>query len=335
MQRIQTLFRSNRLRIPQHLEINQDDSYLFLMTPTFSYSDMIAFQAEIQKGIGKPFGGAVVPSLSCLDHAIVSKEREKLMGAGWSLFRIPNSSLFYVPPTPQRIKKSVGRWHSPVTSAQKSKLEVSLNDSTDILLLSDGEPLDVLDQLSPPTMTTFSGVVSSSPKKRDVFGFLGAPTPFLNGHEVTLFYGDQIVHGGTIGFEIAPQKPSTALQFDGYSPVSSALRVTAAKGNMITSLEEENPTRTLQTLEADEIYAKVVNDQGVEVIKKVIGGDTSRGIVALDSPVAVGSKIQFLTLEGAVPMDEQCRIDIDGTLIATSKLILNELVSVPCTLTIN
>jgi hypothetical protein len=335
MQRIHTLFHSSRLRIPQLKEVSKDDSYLFLMTPSFSYSEMVEFKAELQTQLGKRFAGAVVPSLASVDHAVVSTEKEKLVGSGWSLFRVPNSSLFYVPPTTQRIKKSVGRWHSPSKGTRDIKPQIPLDESVDMLLLSDGEPLDVLDQLCPPRMTTFSSSVSSQVKRRDVFGFLGAPTPFLNGKEVTLFFEDQVVHEGTIGFGLAPKKQGATLEFDGYSPVSSVLRVTNAKGNMITSLEDDNPTRTLQTLSADEIYAKVMDEQGHQVIKKVIGGDTSRGIVALDSPIAVGSKIQFLTLADALPVDEQCRIAIDDTLIRSSKLILNELVSVPSALTIN
>jgi hypothetical protein len=204
----------------------------------------------------------------------------------------------------QRLGKSVGRWH---TGKTRTKLE-SKQITNSMFLITDNEPMDLIDMIKP----------------NHVSGLLATPTPFLNGKPFTLFYNDKILDSGAVGFEL----DTSTLEYPQYHPLSAELEMTECNGNMITSISGLNPTQLLidsSPSKKTDLFIQVNNS-----IKRVIGGDITRGVLAIDtSEPLVPGKIQFLSCQ-----EKDMVLDIDGTTIKGNGLISNGIVNVPSRLCI-
>ncbi|KAH8835355.1 hypothetical protein DL96DRAFT_1702347 [Flagelloscypha sp. PMI_526] len=215
----------------------------------------------------------------------------------------------------------VGRWHS---------FRASGNDDTfnpDALFPTGQEippPPHELSSLNPTDVSSFlffsdlapQGLTASlkhSFPAASQLGLLGASTPFITGRPVTLFENARIWDSGAVGVAFKPEVTLSSVEFDSYlmeSLDSQPMTVTESEGNMIVTLNGQNPTALL--LEAiknmgSDINAKgeITSDDVVLAVStvaepaklfKITAGDPARGPLSLEDHAKapkLGEKIMF------------------------------------------
>ncbi|THH28024.1 hypothetical protein EUX98_g6166 [Antrodiella citrinella] len=147
-------------------------------------------------------------------------------------------------------------------------------------------------------------------------GFLASPTPFLTGRPFTLFRDREIHSSGAVGICL----PSPVSQYDVEYPhltaITEPLTVTSAGGNLVHSLDDENPARLIisamdkhnlsslgnKTLyKEDQFYLGVLDGDKLHRLYQIMSGGPSRGTVSLEGEDAPqhGVRVRLLLSTGA------------------------------------
>ncbi|KAK2462768.1 hypothetical protein APHAL10511_005159 [Amanita phalloides] len=223
-------------------------------------------------------------------------------------------------------------WNS-ATGIRKLPEELEgLRDISSIIYLTDHAPEGLSGSISQFSNSSKVGLVASS-------------TPFVTGRPFTLFRNQNIYDSGAVGIALRRSRiPSsndftTKISFAGLSPISKPMTVTQCEGNMVISLDDQNPTQFLlsciresglnmdSTFKDDASFLLGVVDNGkLGQVYNITAGDPSRGTISLDterSP-AQGATVQFLHRAKSLgdPLSEQ------GMLFAPYSLI-GEPLSIP------
>ncbi|RKP03097.1 hypothetical protein CXG81DRAFT_24302 [Caulochytrium protostelioides] len=139
-----------------------------------------------------------------------------------------------------------------------------------------------------------------------VSGLVAEPTPFVTGHQTTLYSSAvaQPIHIGSVGLVAHTTRPD-AIRPDTYYapslvPIGEPMAITACQGNIITEIASSNATQQLLARlppdvmygETAQLYVKL-DDQMVYALN---GGDVSKGTLAIDTErlLTAGMTIQIL-----------------------------------------
>ncbi|KAI8330116.1 hypothetical protein BC941DRAFT_475883 [Chlamydoabsidia padenii] len=209
-----------------------------------------------------------------------------------------------------------------------------------ILMASDHEPDQVLQSLDQTYPNT--------PK----LGVIAASTPFVTGSPYTLFYQDQVMNAGMVGFA-AYSSPSLissiSVRYPYLEPLGPQFAITRARGNIILDLDDQGATRLLMNLinqvdnsKDESFYLALYSDDKEEppslhngdnefVVARITSGDPSRGNMAVDTTLDLktGQKVQFMKRKSLNTPDFliPSQVDLDHTI---DMLPLNK-TSVPST----
>ncbi|KAI9305417.1 hypothetical protein BJ944DRAFT_161804 [Cunninghamella echinulata] len=172
-----------------------------------------------------------------------------------------------------------------------------------ILMASDNEP----DQL----LNTLDHHFPVTPK----FGIVGASTPFINhGLPYTLFYNDQIMKAGTVGFISYSSDNNNnnnnnllndiQIQYPYLESLGSPFTITRARGNVILDLDDKGATRLLLDLinkvnvsKDEEFYLGIFSKNGNDkTVARITSGDPARGNMSVDTTLDLyeGQYVQFM-----------------------------------------
>jgi hypothetical protein len=310
------MLRHSGLLLPKWADVlNSKSNHFLLISNHFT-----------RKEIESSFMGLETRKNAFLMGAIVDKVKD---GKGWELssFKPEQSELFFAQAGRERRQKAVGRWHSRPQTV-KVKEEESIFDSVSlpstlsqsliqshlssllpsssfldekneapkaIISISDSEPLDFHDWLS----ARFESVPKIS--------CIAASTPFTTGLHQTLFVNNVLYSEGTVGIALHTDDILT-LKMDStvlYSITPTPLEVTKSQGNIILELDSNRASNLLVKLVSmDELknpsdnhalFARITKD-GKSAVVGVVGGDVSKGTLALDTSmnISTGSRVEFL-----------------------------------------
>ncbi|KZO97835.1 hypothetical protein CALVIDRAFT_554323 [Calocera viscosa TUFC12733] len=214
-----------------------------------------------------------------------------------------------------------GKWahawdqHNPNRAQTKFELG-ALDDANTFLFFSDNAPEGLIEALD-----------YQVPRKVAKLGMVSASTPFVTGRPFTLFHDTRIYSSGAVGVALKNDAaPHSEVSFQGYVPISSPLRVTDARGNLVHKIDDSNPTRILlnhieeQASSSPELakYAFLTKEDeffigipfslepgstetGYQRIYRITSGDPKKGTMSLDAddgPPA-GTRVQFLRRSGS------------------------------------
>ncbi|KAI0092614.1 hypothetical protein BDY19DRAFT_494858 [Irpex rosettiformis] len=173
------------------------------------------------------------------------------------------------------------------------------DDIAKVLYISDKAPEGLYNALARFTKATKLGILAHS-------------TPFLTGHPQTLFYNKAIISSGAVGLCLHrnPQSPaSVTFDFPDLHPITPMLRVSDSEGNLIHSIDDQNPSRLLldaiakldSTAKDDTYYVGVYPPTSFSAcstpaqLYNIMSGDPSRGTIALegDSSPTEGERVQI------------------------------------------
>ncbi|KZV66229.1 hypothetical protein PENSPDRAFT_97911 [Peniophora sp. CONT] len=165
-----------------------------------------------------------------------------------------------------------------------------------LVMFSDDAPQGLLSALKAAYPETYKMALRAS------------STPFVTGRPFTLLRDDEVHSSGAMGFALLKSKPSFSTGFAGLRPLSPSMKVTAAEGNLIHTLNDSNPSQLL----LDAIRAAGLYGDGAKEDRFVLGvstsaesiherafritsGDPKRGTLALetDATIAENSFVQF------------------------------------------
>ncbi|KAG7094096.1 hypothetical protein E1B28_007714 [Marasmius oreades] len=297
-----------------HLKNNFYRHSLFFTVSPPSSSDDISAIVDALNNLSEESVGCIsspAPSITC-SLAFMNKSTS-------TLFR---STI------PGRARIQVGRWHSYALKDEKhmdqfpawgsnidwgeiwnqnerfsgalpKELKSSTMNPNQILYLSDPSPEGLI-----------SSLCSTFPSSHQL-GLLASSTPFITGRPVTLFHNGKVFETGAVGVAISSPNSQQTVDLhlpEDVKPLGEEMLVTRAEGNLITTLNNSNPTRLLLRAietagidassegailfkEQEEFYLGVPDSQ----IHTITSGDISRGTMALNTTRApgVGSKVQF------------------------------------------
>lgn len=154
------------------------------------------------------------------------------------------------------------------------------------ITLSDNEPLELYQYL-----------YSKFPSSRKI-GLVCTRTPFLNGLKYTLFMNDKIYESGAVGVSISsPINLKICQMYNGFISNSEPFLINSSRGNIIKSFQTEghgHASKTLldriwkqPSLSSTKLYARI-NYPGCDgEIFEIIGGDVSKGTLALDATIDI------------------------------------------------
>ncbi|KAF8073476.1 hypothetical protein FPV67DRAFT_749080 [Lyophyllum atratum] len=142
-------------------------------------------------------------------------------------------------------------------------------------------------------------------------GLIAASTPFVTGRPVTLFHNNHIYDSGAVGLALThPPHATVQTEFTGVTPLSGIMRVTSCEGNMINTLNNDNPTQLLLdtirkngmdmdasgSFKDDETFLlATIRDHKPFQMYSITAGDPSRGNISLASQnaPAEGTEVMF------------------------------------------
>ncbi|KAF9269193.1 hypothetical protein L218DRAFT_891300, partial [Marasmius fiardii PR-910] len=234
---------------------------------------------------------------------ISSPTQNNIITASIALINNSHSTLFRstIPGIP---KSQVGRSHSTTNNSFNldNRLTPLPNPSSinTFLYLSDTSPEGLISSLR-----------SSFPSSHQL-GLLASSTPFITGRPVTLFHNHEIFDQGAVGVAFHSTSTSEIRLPEDLNPLGEEMIVTSAAGNLIITLDNTNPTRLLlhsiqsagidstsakaiMFKEEEQFYLAVRDRDEISQIYTITSGDTSRGMIALDTTTAldVGLRVQF------------------------------------------
>ncbi|KAJ3501111.1 hypothetical protein NLJ89_g9487 [Agrocybe chaxingu] len=237
-----------------------------------------------------------------------------------------------------RIQPQVGRWHSfrqtdedsnRTMRSMEASPETNWEEVWSRSTASGGEWRETLPQVlrsvapdiqtllhfSNPHPDDFTQTLTHNLPRATTLGLIAAPTNFVTGRDVTLFFDSKIYSQGSVGVALLKgQKTRTKMDFFGVKRLSGPMTVTSVEGNMVNSLNSSNPTQLLlrgievaglspsisTTFKEDEQFALgVVGPSGeISHTYKITAGDPKSrgGSISLDTFLAptVGTIVQFL-----------------------------------------
>ncbi|KAF9446373.1 hypothetical protein P691DRAFT_804022 [Macrolepiota fuliginosa MF-IS2] len=230
---------------------------------------------------------------------------------------------------PGREETQVGRWHAFRRKEEKEGTEYPLNEGVSWEDVWKGnketllpEELRTLDLSEIQSILYFSdlkpeGLLSSFQNLPDVskLGLLASSTPFITGRPVTLFQNKEIFGSGAVGLAITGETksiPRLRADFLSVQKLGGVMTVTQSEGNMVNTLDNDNPTQILLSaikrsgldthvsgsFKEEEQFSlgAVSSDGNIDRVYRITAGDPSRGSISVDSPSAPipGTRVQFL-----------------------------------------
>ncbi|KAG0142924.1 hypothetical protein CROQUDRAFT_661866 [Cronartium quercuum f. sp. fusiforme G11] len=178
-----------------------------------------------------------------------------------------------------------------------------------------------------------------------LLGLIAASTPFETGRPCTLFRDGWIGNDGAVGVALVNKAASTPVArpkayYHGLEALSKAMRVTAARGNIILTLDEKNAAqalmasiikssrsksaRSLPFQKEDDVFVAfyadepqqqsdcaTLNPEHLMEICKIVGGAPSRGALGINRTdhIPIGQWVQFARRES--PPQHKPRV-LDG-----------------------
>ncbi|KAJ1962604.1 hypothetical protein GGI12_002555 [Dipsacomyces acuminosporus] len=331
-------------------ETRQRASCFALVSQTYPPSDIDRFVKELKRQLSAISPGTSV-SGTVVDQVVSNDGNQHTPGIS-VLYHVPQRSNdlagipFYIGDEHgrQRLRGvAVGRWHSDITdrckvdrhgaqwtngvsSVTQAASSLSLppelgEDICDpsrvnlILLASDKEPRQIIDALD----ARYPNAVK--------LGIVGSQTPFLNGHEFTLFDSTRMYDSGVTGLAFVEQGDGNSTQqadkltkqpkvsHDGLEAISDVFGIERAKGNVVLDLENGDAARALiasirkkrqETGDVgmdDRLFARITNSSSpastgepLSAVFQVTGGDPAKGGLAVDTlkDIEAGQSIQFM-----------------------------------------
>ncbi|VDB91789.1 unnamed protein product [Peniophora sp. CBMAI 1063] len=173
-----------------------------------------------------------------------------------------------------------------------------------LLILSDDAPQGLLSSLQ----TAYPGACKMALRV--------SSTPFVTGRPFTLLRDGNVHSSGAVGLAILKATPSLRTTFDGLHPLSPVMKVTAAEGNLIHTLNDGNPSQLLlDAIRSTGLYGENAKEDnfvlGVSTSPEVLhqrafritSGDPKRGTLALetDATITEGLFVQFF--KSSTPSD--------------------------------
>ncbi|CAA7268452.1 unnamed protein product [Cyclocybe aegerita] len=245
-----------------------------------------------------------------------------------------------------RVQPQVGRWHSfrktdedaiRTTEGMETSSETNWEEVWSRSTASRGEwreklphvlrsvapDIQTLLHFSNPHPDDFTQTLTHNLPRSTTLGLIAAPTNFITGRDVTLFFDGKIYSEGSVGVALLKdQKTRTKTDFLGVKRLSGPMTVTSMEGNMVNALNSSNPTQLLlrgievaglspsisTTFKEDEQFALgVVGPSGeISHTYKITAGDPKSrgGSISLDAfrAPAVGTVVQFLHRSSNKPM---------------------------------
>lgn len=233
------------------------------------------------------------------------------------------ASVLFRSTLPGREAPQVGRWHAyrekdravesePLLGAGFSWTDVwERHRQTELpseLQKLKPEDVSCVLHFTDPAHEGLSLALNALPKATKV-GLVAAPTPFITGRPVTLFRNQSIYGSGAVGLALLRTPVTSCVSFPGLKPITSGsiMKVTQSEGNLVTSVDSQNPTKLLlsqlQSLSKgllsifEEEYFLAVLDETERPVEMhtISAGDPSRGTISLKTVTAPppGTKVQF------------------------------------------
>ncbi|KAJ3567082.1 hypothetical protein NP233_g6595 [Leucocoprinus birnbaumii] len=232
---------------------------------------------------------------------------------------------------PGREEAQVGRWHAFRRKEEGLDKERSLEEGLTWEEVWNGgkvpslpEGLHRLDPREVQNILYLSdlkpeGLLSSFHHLPDVskLGLLASSTPFITGRPVTLFKNREIFDSGAVGIAFrgkpsALTRPMFSVDFLDVRTLSEPMIITQCEGNMVNTLNDDNPTQLLLAAikksgldtyvsgsfkEEEQFSLGALSGDGkLDRVYRITAGDPSRGSISIDSPSTppVGTRVQFI-----------------------------------------
>jgi hypothetical protein len=140
-------------------------------------------------------------------------------------------------------------------------------------------------------------------------GLIGAQTPFVTGTPFTLLNSTgELQPGGVVGYALKFNSPFKLIQkHHGLKSIGKSFLISRCRGNIVLEINDSTATKELlDLLNSDtgqsphDIFASILPSTGSqekgEMIFKVIGGDPSKGTLAVDTDFELqpGMTLQFM-----------------------------------------
>ncbi|KAF5336284.1 hypothetical protein D9758_014492 [Tetrapyrgos nigripes] len=254
-----------------------------------------------------------------------------------------HDSVLFRSTIPGREQTQVGRWHS--FRKPEARIDVASmlekrgqgRDWDDIWSTGGHEDVDLPEELtnvnpslvqnifyfSDQSPEGLSFALNKSFPRANTLGLLASSTPFITGRPVTLFHNKHIYDSGAVGIALTSNSQSrcTLNLPNGLEPLGEVLSVTDSEGNLINTLNNDNPTQLLLSAirradidttssnamsfkEDSEFYLATFDaaTSGPGSMTKlhqfhsITAGDPSRGTISLNtqsSSPRVGTPVQF------------------------------------------
>jgi small ligand-binding sensory domain FIST len=162
-------------------------------------------------------------------------------------------------------------------------------------------------------------------------GIIGAQTPFVTGTPFTLLNSNrELQPGGVVGLALKIGSPFKLIQKQfGLKRIGKSFKISRCRGNVVLEINDSTATKELldllnakrsdnvQAAESHDIFASVSPPKNTQVlyendmIFKVIGGDPSKGTLALDTDFELqpGMALQFMAPRSETEIQENISMD--------------------------
>lgn len=136
-------------------------------------------------------------------------------------------------------------------------------------------------------------------------GLVPTSTPFITGRPVTLFRNQRIWESGAVGVALSHAKNvRSMLDYHGLVSLSSTMTVSESEGNLVNTLDRQNPSQLLLSAIREHNLAVTSLDpeeefylmsEETQIAYAITAGDPSRGTISLntDQGPGVGSRVRF------------------------------------------
>ncbi|EJD50793.1 hypothetical protein AURDEDRAFT_159938 [Auricularia subglabra TFB-10046 SS5] len=157
----------------------------------------------------------------------------------------------------------------------------------------------------------FSGAIQK-------IGLAASHTPFVNGLPFTLFKNGSVITDGAVGLALqGPKRLHSSFNLGGFRAISSPVKVTSARGNIVHTLGKDKATRHLlaaihgaglstESSKDDDFYLALfprgdsastpTDTSSYDAVLQINSGDPSRGSIAVESEwgPSMGDYVQIL-----------------------------------------
>ncbi|KAF8258886.1 hypothetical protein EI94DRAFT_1669339 [Lactarius quietus] len=272
-------------------------------TPTASLSPLVSALSSLSAS----------SSVGCLSAAT---HPGALIACSLSFFRKGEATPFWSD-IPGRPETQVGRWHAMRERGNEERTfqsgELALLEGENVdwervwsrSVAGDALPesLRELRKEDVHTVITLTDnapqglnqALSSSFTHATKLGLFASSTPFVTGRPYTLIFNGYVKSSGAVGLALsAGPRPVSQTSFPGLRAITAPLKVTQSEGNLISELDNTNPTELLiSAMESgaakdDEFYMGVLRDGELWQLHHILAGGPSRGTMALDTETAPG-----------------------------------------------